>query len=209
MGNGTLGGSFIGFWGARMIETKRQSFQREQDAKDDRARALHATRILDLALMEAEALLGTVERNHRLWPDTIKVPADTDWLELRAVVAPILDPEPWWAVHLGFLAVTHLRDFEAGCRKLAPKTAVPTGSPAAREIARGHRPTAASQHARARVSPRQDQRGAWSASRAAGTRSHGLISREDETAAIKRRNRTWRCPEARLGRNRSRRGRRK
>ncbi|HXH89193.1 MAG TPA: hypothetical protein VNI55_11390 [Gaiellaceae bacterium] len=115
---GTLGGSFIGFWGARMIETKRQSFQREQDAKDDRARALHATRILDLALMEAEALLGTVEKNHRLWPDTIKVPADSDWLELRAVVAPILDPEPWWAVHLGFLAVTHLHDFEAGCRKL-------------------------------------------------------------------------------------------
>jgi len=115
---GTLGGALIGFMGARLIEAKRQLFQREQDAKSELARAIQATRILDLALMEAEALLTAMMKNNRLWPDTLKVPADTDWLELRAVVAPILDPEPWWAVHLGFLAVSHMREFEAGWRKL-------------------------------------------------------------------------------------------
>jgi hypothetical protein len=49
---GTLAGAFVGMWTAGLIERKRQAFQREQDARGQRAQAMQSARILDSALME-------------------------------------------------------------------------------------------------------------------------------------------------------------
>jgi hypothetical protein len=80
---------------------------------------MQTARILDSALIEAEALLkSNVVKNNRLWPDILAVPDRTVWLELRGGIAAILEPPAWIIVNVGFLALGHMRVFEAEYRKL-------------------------------------------------------------------------------------------
>jgi hypothetical protein len=80
---------------------------------------MKAARILDSVLQQAEALLQiSVVENDTLWVDTLEPPDTAVWPELRGDIADILDPSAWNAVNVGFLAVDHMRAFEAGYREL-------------------------------------------------------------------------------------------
>jgi hypothetical protein len=116
---GTLAGGFIGMWSAQWAERKRQSFQREQDARRERAQSMQTARILDSVLMEAEWVLQwfVVEKN-RLWPENLAVPDRAVWPELRGGIAAILEPGAWITVNVGFIALGHLSDMDASYRKL-------------------------------------------------------------------------------------------
>jgi hypothetical protein len=116
---GTLAAGLLTMWSAHRIERKRQAFQREQDARGQRAQAMQASRVLDSALMEAENMLTLyVLSNNRLWPDNLAVPDRTSWLELRGGIAPLLEPPAWITVNVGFMALDHMRSFETEYRKL-------------------------------------------------------------------------------------------
>jgi hypothetical protein len=80
---------------------------------------MQTARILDSVLMEAEALLKmSVVKEKRLWVDSLKVPDGAVWYELRGGIAPVLEPAAWISVNVGFLALDHMRVFEAGYRQL-------------------------------------------------------------------------------------------
>jgi hypothetical protein len=115
---GTFAAGLIGVWSAHLLERKRQVFQRDQDARGERAHAMQSARILDSALMEAEALVSSVVKNGVLWTDLLAVPDGTVWPELRGSIAHILEPSGWFAINVGFLALGHMRSFEAEYRKL-------------------------------------------------------------------------------------------
>jgi hypothetical protein len=115
---GTLAGAFVGMWTAGLIERKRQAFQREQDARGQRAQAMQSARILDSALMEAEAILSSTLKNKHLWVDLITVPDGTVWPELRGGIAAFVEPPAWFAINIGFLAVVHMRGYDAEYRRL-------------------------------------------------------------------------------------------
>jgi hypothetical protein len=116
---GGLAAAFGAVWAAHLAERRRQAFEREQDARNARAEAMRAARILDSALQEAEALVTTsVVNKNRLWPDSLDVPDRAVWPDLRGDIAAILEPPEWITVNVGFLAVGHLRDFGAGYRNL-------------------------------------------------------------------------------------------
>lgn len=118
-GFGVLADALIAMRSTDRTVRKRQVFQREQDARAVRAQTMQAARILDSALMEAEALLEmSVVKTNRLWVDSLTVPDETVWHELRGEIAHILDPPAWITVNVGFLALGHMRMFEAGYRKL-------------------------------------------------------------------------------------------
>ena len=116
---GTLAGAFLGLISAHRLERKRQAFEREQTARRERAQAMQAARILDSALMEAEALLTKfVVEQKRLWPDFVAVPDRTVWLDLRGDIASLLYPGAWIDVNAGFIFLDRMRAFGAEYRKL-------------------------------------------------------------------------------------------
>jgi hypothetical protein len=115
---GTLAAGLIGVWSAHLLERKRQVFQREQDARAERARVMQSARILDSALLEAEGLASSAVKGGTLWVDLLAVPDGAVWPELRGSVAHILEPSGWFAVNMGFMALGHMRGFEAEYRKL-------------------------------------------------------------------------------------------
>jgi len=115
---GAFGGAFVAMWAALRTERNRQAFEREQDARRERAQAMRAARILDSVLQQAEALLQfSIVNDKKLWVDGLEIPATAVWPEIRGEIAAILEPSAWIAVNVGFLAVDHMRMFEAHYRK--------------------------------------------------------------------------------------------
>lgn len=116
---GTVAGAFVGLLSGSVIERRRQSFELEREARRDRAQAMQAARILDSALMEAEAI-GThyVLERKRLWPENLVVPDKSGWLEWRGVIASVVDPSAWITLNIGFISLGHMSEFEVEYRKL-------------------------------------------------------------------------------------------
>jgi hypothetical protein len=115
---GGVAGGFVAMWSAHKVERKRQGFQREQDARQERAQAMQTARVLDSDLMAAEVALSTAVNRGQLWVDQIRIPEGTLWFELRRDIAAILEPHAWIAVNVGFRALNDMRVFEVEYRKL-------------------------------------------------------------------------------------------